>query len=189
MYDKELKKIVDREDVKTILEVGGRNDWLRKALGAESDAEKSRKSYDLVYSSGLIQHEKDKVSLISAMMLLSSKYVLNVAPNSGCRAYMNAKAKTKAAWKDEADFTQEELAQLHEDAGLKVVETGFAGAEWAKRFGLEPSEPYLVYCLAEKIPKKKLKKEEEKVENVKSEEIPFCEEGMDRQTTLEESAE
>lgn len=34
--------------------------------------------------------------------------------------------------------------------GREVVETGTAGKEWAKRFGKESSEPYLVYCLAQK---------------------------------------
>jgi len=39
---------------------------------------------------------------------------------------------------------------LHEKAGLEVVETGRAGKEWVKRFGMEPSEPYLVFVLAKK---------------------------------------
>ncbi len=84
------------------------------------------------------------------MAKLSKKYVLNYVPNSNCLAYKNAKKRSKAQWKDEADFTEESLAKLHEEAGLEVVETGTAGKEWAKRFGKEPSEPYLVYCLAQK---------------------------------------
>ena len=31
-----------------------------------------------------------------------------------------------------------------------IVKTGVAGQVWAKRFGEEPSEPYLVFCLAQK---------------------------------------
>lgn len=113
---------------------------------------KGKKKYDLVFSSGLIEHypPSEAVEILKAMAGVSRKYILTYVPNRGCVAYKNAKAKTAVPWKNELDYTNEELAILHENAGLKVLETGYAGAEWAKRFGPEPSEPYLVYVLAKK---------------------------------------
>ena len=111
-----------------------------------------RKKYDLVFSSGLIEHYNDEEAkeIVKAMARCSKKYILNYVPNRNCLAYTNAKKTTKAEWKNEMDYTEELLADLHERAGLEIVETGTAGREWAKRFGNEPSEPYLVYCLAKK---------------------------------------
>lgn len=108
--------------------------------------------YELVFSSGLLGHfdEKNAIDVIQKMAAASDKYILNYVPNSDCVAYINYKKNTDAEWNDELDFTVHELVSLHEKAGLKVVDSGVAAKEWAKRFGNEPSEGYLVYVLAEK---------------------------------------
>lgn len=113
---------------------------------------KGKKKYDLVFSSGLLGHFPiDEIpEIIKKMASLSRKYVLNYAPHTGCIAYKNAKARTTAEWKNELDFDVSILEELHKNAGLKIVSSGLAGAEWAKRFGPEPSEPYLAYVLAKK---------------------------------------
>ncbi len=110
------------------------------------------KKYDLVYSSGVIEHFsfKEMDAFLKKAAKWSGKYVLTIAPNENCEAYMNCKAKVNAPWKDELAFTTGSLSNIHDLAGLKVVSWGMIAAEWAKRFGPEPSEPYLVYCLAEK---------------------------------------
>lgn len=171
-FIKEFKKYVKGLEVKTALEVGALSGELMDAVGGDgididpqredvikADIRKitslpqfRRKRYELVFSSGLIEHypPEEAVDTLKAMAKVSSKYVLTYVPNSECKAYKNAKAKTKAEWKDELDYTEIELAKLHEEAGLTVVDVGTAGAEWAKLFGSEPSEPYLVYCLAKK---------------------------------------
>lgn len=166
-FIEEFKQYVGDLQVKAILEVGSYSGELKNAVGADGidinpklpEVEKcdirdykTDKLYGLVFSSGLLEHydNKEAKAIIKAMAKLSKKYVLNYVPNSNCLAYKNAKKKSKAHWKDELDFTEESLAKLHEEAGLEVVETGTAGKEWAKRFGKEPSEPYLVYCLAQK---------------------------------------
>lgn len=166
-FIEEFKGLVNKLKPESILEVGCFSGELKDAVGADGidlnpkreDVIKSdildykpKRKYELVFSSGLIEHYdyKKSIDIIKAMSKCSKKYVLNYVPNKNCTAYQNAKKKTKAEWKDELDFTQEELAKLHEDAGLEVVETGTAGTEWAKRFDDEPSEPYLVYCLAKK---------------------------------------
>lgn len=116
--------------------------------------------YDLVYSSGVLEHfggQENMIEALKKMASLSKKYILTVVPNKNCAAYMAAKAKTKAEWKDEAAFDGDELRAIHEAAGLKVINTGPIGKEWAKRFGPHESEPYLVFCLAEVI---KVDKEE-----------------------------
>jgi len=166
-FIQEFKDYVTKLEVKSILEVGSLSGELKDAVGADGiDAEPQRddvikadirefrpkKKYDLVFSSGLIEHYSptEAVEILKAMAEASRKYVLTYVPNSGCLAYKNAKAKTTAPWKDELDYTADELAELHEQAGLDVVDKGLAGKEWAKRFGPEESEPYLVYCLARK---------------------------------------
>lgn len=164
-FVKEFAEYIEKLGVKTTLEVGCLSGELKDAIGADGidvnpqredvvkvDVRKykPKKKYDLVFSSGLLEHypEEEAVKMLEAMAKLSKKYVLTYVPNSGCRAYMSAKRTTTAEWRDELDYTQEEIAVLHELAGLKVLETGFAGTEWAKRFGPEESEPYLVYVLA-----------------------------------------
>lgn len=109
------------------------------------------KRYDLVYSSGVLEHfsREGMIDALKKIASLSKKYVLTIVPNKNCAAYMAAKAKTTAEWKDEADFDGDELRAIHEAAGLKFCAAGFMGEEWAKRFGPEVSEPYLVFCLAE----------------------------------------
>ncbi|OPY57152.1 MAG: hypothetical protein A4E55_01834 [Pelotomaculum sp. PtaU1.Bin035] len=109
------------------------------------------KKYDLVYSSGVIEHylfSSEMNEFLKKITSFSKKYILTIAPNKNCIAYMNAKAKTTAPWKDELDFTPESLATIHDLAGLTVKQSGAMAAEWPRRFGPEPSEPYLVYCLA-----------------------------------------
>ena len=162
----EFKNYVETLEVGSILEVGSLSGELMDAVGATGiDLDPKReevykadirrfkgKKRDLVFSFGLIEHysEEEAVEILQAMAKSSKKYVLNYVPNFNCLAYKNAKKKSKARWKNESDFTEESLAKLHKKAGLEVVETGTAGKEWAKRFGKESSEPYLVYCLAQK---------------------------------------
>lgn len=118
---------------------------------------KGKKKYDLVFSSGLLEHYPiDEIpEIIKKMAALSKKYVLNYVPNKECVAYQKAKAKTTADWKDELDFDIPKFEELHKSAGLEICSSGLAGTEWAKRFGSEPSEPYLVYVLAKKKEDKK----------------------------------
>lgn len=166
-FIKEFSAFVKSLAVESVLEVGCYSGELKDAVGADGidlnpqreDVEKCdirdfkpKKKYDLVFSSGLIEHYSpvEAVEILKAMAEISKKYVLTYVPNTECMAYKNAKTRTIAPWKDEMDYTKEELAILHENAELKVLETGYAGKEWAKRFGSEPSEPYLVYCLAQK---------------------------------------
>jgi hypothetical protein len=166
-FIKEFKRYVDNLKVKAILEVGSYSGELKNTVGADGidvnprlpDVEKcdirdykTDKRYDLVFSSGLLEHYSDNeiVDIIKAMAKVSKKYVLNYVPNSNCLAYRNYKKRTNAEWKNELDFTEEPLATLHKKAGLEVVETGKAGKEWVKRFGRESSEPYLVFVLAKK---------------------------------------
>ncbi len=107
--------------------------------------------YDLVYSSGVIEHylfSSEMNEFLKKIAEFSKKYVLTVAPNKNCAAYMNAKANATAPWKDELDFTPESLVIIHNLSGLVVKESGIMAAEWPRRFGPELSEPYLVYCLA-----------------------------------------
>jgi len=152
------------EGVESILEVGAFSGELMDAVGGmgidvnprREDVDKrdirkfKGKRRDLVFSSGLIEHysPEEAVEVLRAMAKASNKYVLTYVPNTNCKAYRQAKAKTKASWKDELDFTPETLAELHEKAGMTVIDKGTAAAEWAKRFGPEPNEGYLVYVLA-----------------------------------------
>ncbi len=163
----EFKRYVQSlEGIDSYLEVGCLSGELKDAIGADGiDINPQRedvykadirrfkgKKRDLVFSSGLIEHypEDEAIEILQAMAKASNKYVLTYAPNTNCLSYRNAKAKTDALWKDELDFTPETLAALHEKAGLTVVDKGVAATEWAKRFGPEPSEGYLVYCLCTK---------------------------------------
>ena len=166
-FIKEFKQYVSNLKAEIVLEVGSYSGELKNAVGADGidlnpklpevekhdiRSYKTDKRYDLVFSSGLLEHypHDEIIDIIKAMAKVSKKYVLNYVPNSSCLAYRNYKKRTNAKWKNELDFTEEPLAMLHEEAGLEVVETGTAGKEWAKRFGKESSEPYLVYCLAQK---------------------------------------
>lgn len=171
-FVEEFTKFIKGLAVKSALEVGALSGELMDAVGADgvdidpqredvikADIRKitslpqfRRKRFELVFSSGLIEHypPEEAVDVLKAMAKVSGKYVLTYVSNSECKAYKNAKAKTTEPWKDELDYTEIELAKLHEEAGLTVVDVGTAGAEWAKRFGSEPSEPYLVYVLAQK---------------------------------------
>lgn len=184
-FIKEFRQYVKNLQVGSILEVGCYSGELKKAVGADGidisprlpdvvkcDVRdyKTDKLYDLVFSSGLLGHYSgsEAVDILRAMAKLSSRYVLTYVPNSGCIAYINYKKKTNAKWKDEDDYTQKTLASVHRKAGLKVLETGIAAKQWAKRFGKEPSEGYLVYCLAEKKSKSR-KKEISPADNVPDE--------------------
>jgi len=165
-FIEEFKNYVDKLEAKTILEVGAKSGELMDAVGGagidinpmrddvkKCDIRKYRgKKHELAFSSGMIEHytKEDAIKVLKAIAKASSKYVLTYVPNSNCKAYMNAKTKTKAEWGNELDYTAETLAGLHEEIGLTVVDSGVAGTEWAKRFGAEPSEGYLVYCLAKK---------------------------------------
>lgn len=178
-FVKEFSDLVSNLNIKTALEIGYGSAELVEALrqagveaeGVDKSTELSGgkaapylytcdmmnfrpgKKYDLVYSSGVIEHFDPKKAqrIIRKMASLSNGYVLNLVPNSGCLAYVEAKANTTAPWRDEFAYTQEELRILHEAAGLEVVSTGYAGAKWVERFGPAPSEPYLVYCLAKTV--------------------------------------
>jgi hypothetical protein len=177
-YIKEFVEIVKGLNIKTAMETGHGSGELVEALRAAGiDAcgiDKSsdllrvpkaahyqnvpleelvtRKKYDLVYSSGVLEHfdGAGDVEFIKRMAALSKKYVLNLVPSAKCAAYKAAKARTKAEWKTEKDYTADALLYAHVQAGLKVHAQGFAGQEWAKRWGPEPSSPYLVYVIGVK---------------------------------------
>jgi cyclopropane fatty-acyl-phospholipid synthase-like methyltransferase len=173
-FIKEFANLVNKLDIKSALEVGCLSGELLEALHSmdievsgidlnpqrkdviQADIRtinpKGKKKYDLVFSSGLLEHFPiDEIpEIIKKMASLSRRYVLNYVPNKNCLAYKNAKARTTAEWKNELDFDVSALEELHKKAGLTIVSSGLAGAEWAKRFGPEPSEPYLVYALAKK---------------------------------------
>ena len=171
-YVKEFTEMVKELEVKSVMEIGCKSGELISPLfelgiqvsGLDLNPEtanvikgdirsyKSRKKHELVFSSGLLElfYPEEIPEIIKSMASISSKYVLNLVPNINCKAYMNCKATTTAEWKDEEAFIVEELESLHKDAGLEIVKSGFAGAEWAKKFGSEPSEPYLVWVLAKK---------------------------------------
>jgi cyclopropane fatty-acyl-phospholipid synthase-like methyltransferase len=173
-FIQEFANLVNKLDIKSALEVGCLSGELLEALhsmdievsGIDLNPQrkdvlkadireinpKGKKKYDLVFSSGLLEHFPigEIPEIIKNMASLSRKYILNYVPNKNCLAYKKAKAKTTAEWKNELDFDIPNFEELHKDAGLKIVKSGLAGAEWAKRFGPEPSEPYLVYALAKK---------------------------------------
>jgi len=175
-YIEEFKSMVQSWGIKTALEIGYGSSELVEALrsigidaeGIDQSTELSQgkqapylhnvsldnfetyEKYDLVYSSGVLEHyDSEQITrIIGNMISLSGKYVLNIVPNTDCVAYRNAKKKTTAPWKDEADFTDYDLEYIHKSADLVLVGTGFLGQEWTKRFGPEISDSYLVYCLA-----------------------------------------
>jgi hypothetical protein len=166
-FIQEFKDYVDNMGIKIILEVGAQSGELMNAVGAVGidlfpklpEVEKCdirdykpSKKFTLVFSSGLLEHydKADAIEVLKAMANASKKYVLTYVPHTNCKAYMNAKARTKAPWKDELDYTMDTLAALHEEAGLIVVDKGVAAKEWAKKFGPEPSDGYLVFVLAKK---------------------------------------
>lgn len=167
----DLKEYVKKLKVNSVLEVGALTGELMDAVNGEGidinpkrkDVRKadirtsrSKKRYDLVFSSGLLEHytQDDAMKVIMAKARFSNRYVLSFVPNSNCTAYMNAKKyrskKWPKEWREEDDYTVFELAKLHEKAGLVVVDKGVMGEGWAKLFGKEESEGYLVYCLARK---------------------------------------
>lgn len=167
-FIEEFKELVKELNVHSALEIGCRSGELSQTIGADGidiDPQvesvikadvmefEPDKKYELVYSSGLLEHftPEKAVEVIQRMAGMSRRYVLNFVPNSGCVPYMKCKAQTKAEWKDELDYVQETLNELHVQAGLKIVKSGFAGGEWAALFGPEPAgEPYLVWTLARK---------------------------------------
>jgi len=110
----------------------------------------TNKKYDLVYSSGVIEHFtfKEMDDFLKKITGFSKKFILTLAPNANCAAYIKAKAATTAPWKDELSFDVESLSNVHDLAGLTVKSWGVMASEWPKRFGPEPSKPYLVYCMA-----------------------------------------
>lgn len=161
-FIKEFKEFIDNLNVKSLLEIGCQSDELRNAmpegiqtLGIDVDIQeyKSRKKFDLVFSSGLLQKLPDDkaVETIEKMATLSKQYVLNYVPNSNCIAYKNYKSNTDDEWKNEKDFNTDELIELHKKAGLEILQSGVVAKEWAKRFGNEESDGYLVYVLAKKL--------------------------------------
>lgn len=160
MFVQEFKELVDSLNIKNLLEIGCQSDELRNSLSEDIQTTgivdiqdyKAKKKFDLIFSSGLLQRlEEDKIiETIKKMTSLSKKYILNYVPNSNCNAYMNNKAKTKTEWKYEKDFTIDSLRAIYDIAGLDVVQAGVVANEWAKKFGSEPSDGYLVYVLAEK---------------------------------------
>lgn len=161
-FIQEFREFVDKLDVKSVLEIGCQTDELRNALsesiqtlGIDTDIldYKLKKKYDLVFSSGYLQHfeENETIEIIKKMATLSKQYVLNYVPNSDCLAYKNNKVNTDADWKDEKDFNADELIELHKKAGLEILQSGVVAKEWAKRFGSEKSDGYLVYILAKKL--------------------------------------
>jgi len=169
-FIKEHVEIVKELNVDSVFEIGCKSGELIEPLNkpitgididplingvikADIRTFKSKKKYDLVFSSGLLEHFPiDEIpQIIKNMATLSKEYVLNYVPNTNCEAYMNCKANTDAEWKDELNFTAIELIKLHQEAGLETIKAGVVGAEWAKKFGPEPSEPYLVWVLARKV--------------------------------------
>lgn len=162
-YIAELSELIKSLNVKFALEVGSRNDELLNALkeleidiaGISShDQEfKSRKKPDLVFSSGYLSGVdfQDIPEALSNMIALTKDYILNIVPNSQCEAYTKCKATTDAPWKNELDFSVKTLEDIHSSIGLQVVKSGTMAQEWAKKFGPQPSEGYLVYVLARKV--------------------------------------
>ena len=85
----------------------GRSEYIKGGLLAY----KSQKKWDLTISSGLVEHYDDEnaVKFISKMAQHSTKYVLNIAPYSGCIPYKRAKAVSTQPWRTEKDYTPEQL--------------------------------------------------------------------------------
>lgn len=168
-FVREFRDYVVGRGFRTVLEVGCLSGELRAVLveaGLEVDGIdleprvegvikadirefRPGKVYDLVFSSGVLEHYADEeIKEILKAMARVGRFILNYVPNRNCEAYRRAKERTVAEWRDERDFTLWEFFRLHEEAGLEIPDAGYAGEEWAKRFGPEESEPYLVFCLA-----------------------------------------
>jgi cyclopropane fatty-acyl-phospholipid synthase-like methyltransferase len=131
-----------------LLKIGARVKLHNKDLEHYTD----RHKYGIVFSSGLLEHfsPAESVKMLRQMSTKSSKYVLSLVPNSNCIPYMQEKRKGGFEWCDELDYTEDSLRQLHEDAGLTVVQTGTMGLNWAVAWnkGYPTDQPYLVYALA-----------------------------------------
>lgn len=164
-FVKEFAEIVKPLDIKTALEVGCLSGELKDTIpGCQGidlnprrpdiitgDFMKHTESYDLIFSSGFLgQFTKEVALKMIRRMKKYGTYVLNFAPNTDCKGYMDNKKRTDAPWKDELDFTLDELIDLHKQAKLTIVQSGYAGKEWSKRFGGDGSQPYLVWCLGRK---------------------------------------
>ncbi len=133
---------------KTALEVGSvgeLKDAIRCKIIPFDDLAKHTKTYNLVFSSGVLQHVEEPLKMIKQMKKLGT-HVLNFVPNASCEPYMRVKNSTHEAWAKEKAYTEKELAKLYKKAGLTDVETGYAGYDWCKnRFGGEGH--YLVWAL------------------------------------------
>lgn len=171
-FVKEFTDFVKGLDVKSVMEIGCQsgelisplfdegietsgidlNPKIDKVIKADIREFKTKKKFDLVFSSGLLQGYtiEEIPELIKKMASISKRLVLNYVPNKNCKAYMSSKALTTAEWKDELAFTIEEIENLHKEAGLEIVKSGVAGKEWAEKFGNDSSEPYLIWVLAKK---------------------------------------
>ena len=164
-FVKEFAEIVKPLDIKTALEVGCLSGELKDTIpGCQGidlnprrpdiitgDFTKHTESYDLIFSSGFLgQFTKDVALKMIRRMKKYGTFVLNFVPYTGCKAYMDSKKRTKAPWKGEVDFTLDGLIDLHEKAKLTIVQSGYAGKEWSKRFGGDGSQPYLVWVLGRK---------------------------------------
>lgn len=179
-FIKNFKEYVAKLGARDILEVGAQTGELMDAVGGIGiDLEPSRsdvkkcdirqyhgKKCELVFSSGLIEYynEDEAIEVLQAMAKASNKYVLTYVPNTNCEAYMDTKKNHSQhwpqPWREEDDYTPERLAELHEKAGLVVVEKGETAAEWAQAFNraLPIGGGYLAWVLA-KLPEEKPKTE------------------------------
>lgn len=115
---------------------------------------KPMSQFPLVFSSGVLEHysRSDAQAMIKKMAEISSKFVVNLVPNAGCKPYMVAKARTWADWKDEDAYTVEELVVQHELAGLTVCIAGTMAPAWGRVWALDvecavEELPYLVYVV------------------------------------------
>jgi len=171
-FIKEHKDIIKSLVVKSVMEIGCQSGELlfdlldglevqgvdlepklEKVLQGDIRDFKSKKKYDVVFSSGMLGHFpiEEIPEIVKKMANLSKNYILNYVPNANCVAYMNCKSSTTAEWKDELAFTVDDFLALHEVPGIEIVQSGVIANEWAKLFGQEPSEGYLVYVLAKKV--------------------------------------
>ncbi len=169
-FIQEFLSIIKPLNVKTALEVGCLSGELKDALesigikcdGIDLNATRPDviagdffthplDHYDLVFSSGLLEHysRQDALKMVKRMRKLGT-HVLNLVPNSECEVYMKARSETSEPWGKEEPFTLAQLIVMHKDAKLEVVNYGLAGFEWSKRFGGDGSQSYLVYCLGRK---------------------------------------
>jgi len=132
--------------------VGMLNEPYLYNVSLEDFITRNKKRYDMVFSSGVLEHydAEEAKKMIQIMADLSTKYILNLVPNSNCLVYKRAKNIWGKPWRDELDFTEQGIGKLSAEALQQrntSVTTGTMAAEWIKRFGSEESEPYLVYAL------------------------------------------